>query len=82
MSEEKELPSGWSETTIGSVAIVNPRVDVSAIADSTLVSFVPMAEVEAGTGRINTLTHRRINEVKRGYTAFLDLLLSDLSYLE
>ena len=72
MSEEKELPSGWSETTIGSVAIVNPRVDVSAIADSTLVSFVPMAEVEAGTGRINTLTHRRINEVKRGYTAFLD----------
>ena len=31
-----------------------------------------MAEVEAGTGRINTLTHRRIIEVKRGYTAFLD----------
>ena len=65
-----ELPKGWILTSLGSVATINPRVDISSISDSTLVSFVPMASVEAGTGQIDSSVHRSLKEVKRGYTAF------------
>ena len=70
MSEENELPEGWVQTTLGSISVINPGVDTSEIPDSTLVSFIPMAAVEAGTGRIDSSTLRRLDEVRRGYTAF------------
>ena len=70
MSEENDLPEGWVQTTLGSVVAINPRVDVSALSDSTLVSFIPMAAVEARTGRIDSSAQRRLDEVRRGFTAF------------
>jgi type I restriction enzyme S subunit len=70
VNEENELPEGWVQTTLGSVVAINPRVDVSALSDSTLVSFIPMAAVEARTGRIDSSAQRRLDEVRRGFTAF------------
>src|SRR2546429_17364 len=70
MSEEKKLPEGWVETALNAVSAVNPTLDVSTVENSTLVSFIPMAAVEAETGCMDTSTLRRFDEVKRGYTAF------------
>jgi type I restriction enzyme S subunit len=70
VSEGNGLPNGWVWTTLSRVAAINPRLDTSEIPDSTLVSFVPMAAVGAGTGSIDTSTLRQLGEVKRGYTSF------------
>ena len=70
MREENGLPRGWVQTTLGNVAAINPGVDISTIPALNLVSFVPMASVEAGTGRMDISTQRQLSEVKRGYTAF------------
>lgn len=49
---------------------VNPRPDRGALPDDLDVSFVPMAAVEAATGRMDATTVRRYGDVKRGYTVF------------
>jgi type I restriction enzyme S subunit len=49
---------------------LNPRPDRAALADDLEVSFVPMAAVEAGSGRLDATAIRRFGEVKKGYTTF------------
>lgn len=70
MSMDEQLPEGWVETTIGSIAEVNPSVDTFSLPESTLVSFVPMAAVEANTGQMDSSQIRKLGEVRKGYTAF------------
>jgi type I restriction enzyme, S subunit len=68
--EENKLPEGWEWTTIGTITAINPRLDISLMLESTSVSFIPMAAVEAGTGCVDTSAQRQLKEVKKGYTAF------------
>ncbi len=68
--ENNQLPEEWVWTTLSNVVAINPKLDISALPDSTLVSFIPMAAVEAGTGHLDTSTLRRLEEVKRGFTSF------------
>jgi len=49
---------------------LNPRPDRAALSDDLEVSFVPMAAVEAGSGRMDATAVRRFGEVKKGYTVF------------
>lgn len=49
---------------------LNPRADRVALSDDLEVSFVPMAAVEAGSGRMDATTIRPFCEVKKGYTTF------------
>jgi type I restriction enzyme S subunit len=49
---------------------LNPRPDRSALSDHLEVSFVPMAAVEAATGRMDATAVRQFGEVKKGYTVF------------
>lgn len=49
---------------------LNPRPDRGSLPDDLDVSFVPMAAVEAATGRMDTAAVRRYGEVKKGYTVF------------
>jgi type I restriction enzyme, S subunit len=49
---------------------LNPRPDRSALSDHLEVSFVPMAAVEAVTGRMDATAVRQFGEVKKGYTVF------------
>ena len=51
---------------------LNPKPDRRALTDDTEVSFVPMAAVEAASGRMDASTVRRYAEVKKGYTHFRD----------
>jgi len=49
---------------------LNPRPDRGSLPDDLVVSFVPMAAVEAATGRMDATAVRRFGEVKKGYTVF------------
>ena len=59
-----ELPPGWAQTKIGEVAEVNPRPSIEA-ADNELVSFVPMAAVEAETGMLDPARTDRYGDLKK-----------------
>ena len=65
--------------TVGSVARIvplteaielNPRPERGTLADDLEISFVPMAAVEAATGRMDASAVRPFGEVKKGYTIF------------
>ena len=50
----------------------NPKPQRGSIAEDLEVSFVPMAAVEAGSGRMNPSQSRLYGEVKKGFTYFGD----------
>ncbi len=56
--------------SLGEAVELNPRADRGQLSDDLEVSFVPMAAVEAATGRMDVSTVRRFSEVKKGYTIF------------
>ena len=51
---------------------VNPSVDISEIEDEALVGFIPMESVSDGATGEYTVTARPLNEVRKGYTCFMD----------
>ena len=55
---------------LGQICTVNPRAARRAVADDTLVTFVPMTAVDPGTGTISVPQQRRLAEVAKGFTAF------------
>lgn len=70
---EHGLPAGWNASTLGAVCTVNPRrADFTDVGDDTLVTFVPMAAVNADLGRIDQARERPFHEVRRGYTTFTE----------
>ncbi|WP_052768464.1 restriction endonuclease subunit S [Streptomyces humi] len=58
------LPEGWAWATLGELCEVNPRSFEDEPGDDDLISQVPMAAVEAETGRINASTHVRYGDLK------------------
>jgi type I restriction enzyme S subunit len=71
MTHEK-LPAGWARAPLSEVADINPGSFSKPPQDHDLVSFVPMAAVEEGSGRLDASTYRPWVEVKKGYTLFQD----------
>ncbi|GGR06206.1 hypothetical protein GCM10010497_04530 [Streptomyces cinereoruber] len=59
------LPNGWAIATIGELCDVNPRGFAEEPNDDDLISQVPMASVEAETGRMDPSTLVRYGEFKR-----------------
>jgi len=68
----RSLPNGWVFDRLGELAEINPRRFDPAPDQDELVSFVPMAAVEAATGRLDPSVTRPWSEVMRGYTTFQD----------
>ena len=64
------LPPGWARTTLGEVAVLNPRSDSLPVDDSQPVTFVPMAAVDEEHGGIARPEVRPLTEVRHGYTPF------------
>jgi hypothetical protein len=62
--------TAWPQKPLSEVADLNPRLDKSAYRDDLEVSFVPMAAVEAGSGRMEVSQMKRFAAVKKGYTPF------------
>ena len=66
------LPRGWTKARLTEVAEINPpNPEVSPDGD-TLVSFVPMAAVQAMARGIDTSETRPWREVRKGYKRFQD----------
>ena len=65
----KELRPGWVWTTLGEIAEIGPGIDRSAIDPTTLVSFVPMASVEAGSGTLDASATREWQQVSKASEA-------------
>ena len=66
------LPTGWTDAALEQLVHINPPGSSMAVPDEQHVSFVPMAAVEALSGRIDTSGTRAFGEVKKGFTRFLD----------
>ena len=64
------LPSGWASATLNDIAKINPRTFTSKPLDGDIVSFIPMAAVEAESGRMDASRGRPWKEVRKGYTPF------------
>mgnify|MGYP001580503856 CR=1 FL=1 len=62
--------AGWPQKPLSEVVDFNPRLDKSAYRDDLDVSFVPMAAVEAGSGRMEVSQTKHFSTVKKGYTPF------------
>ncbi|MFH1872772.1 MAG: restriction endonuclease subunit S [Pseudomonadota bacterium] len=62
----------WPTVPLSEAVDINPKADRSLLTDDTEVTFVPMAAVEAASGRVDTSTVRRYEKVKKGYTHFRD----------
>ena len=67
---QPELPEGWAYSAIADSCVVNPRTFLEPMGPDCPVSFVPMAAVEAKTGRIDLSQVRPYGEVSKGYTRF------------
>lgn len=67
-----ELPSNWCWARLDEIASINPGLGNAIPANDVRVSFVPMACVEALTGKLNGLEARPLGEIKRGFTRFRD----------
>ena len=57
---------------LGEVCAVNPRATTRAHSADTPVSFVPMAGVSEQFGLITSREQRRLGDVSKGYTSFVD----------
>lgn len=64
-----DLPDGWAWSRIENVGVLNPR---NKIEDDTEISFMPMAQLEAGFGSKYTLSEKSWKEVKSGFTHFAE----------
>ena len=65
-----ELPGGWTSARLSEICAINPRVDKAAFDPASVVTFVPMPAVEAGTGKIDVSETRSVQAVRKGYTPF------------
>lgn len=72
MSSVGELPHTWCNAKISEITSVNPTLDKAGVPDDLDVSFVPMSAVQAGSGIIDVNDQRKLSEVKKGYTPFLE----------
>lgn len=69
--ERYELPDGWEWSTLGESCDVNHRDPaLKKMSDDTMVSFVPMAAVDAEQGIIANPVDRPFSEVRKGFTPF------------
>lgn len=66
----EELPKGWAEVRIADVCAVNPRDE--HLDDAVEVTFVPMAAVSEVTGTIERPEVRKTQDVRKGFTSFVD----------
>ncbi|MFB7307830.1 restriction endonuclease subunit S [Streptomyces sp. NPDC056192] len=58
------LPSGWTTATIGEICKINPRQFTIPAEEDDLISKVPMAAVEAESGRMDASETIRVSDRK------------------
>lgn len=77
-----DLPPGWEWASIDDLCSINPRQFSTPPDDEETISFVPMAAMEAGTGRIDASRRVRYGDVRgKSFTLFqeLDVLFAKIT---
>ena len=69
---QTELPDGWEYKKLIEVCDLNPKKSELKGSSNLLVSFVPMADMEAKQKYLVAGQKRQLNEVYTGYTYFKD----------
>ncbi len=69
-STKYEFPIGWCVCTFPDAVEINPSQPECIPDDSDMVSFLPMAAVEAISGRLNLSDIRSWGRIKKGYKRF------------
>lgn len=67
-----ELPDTWAKTKISDVYNINPGHKGIEIDENLEVSFIPMKLIEEETGFMDVSFVRKYEEVKSGYTKFIE----------
>lgn len=68
-----EVPGNWVWTTFEKIVNINPKkVDVKELDDSIECSFIPMNIVDNEFGLIHETEIKRLGEVRKGYTNFIE----------
>jgi len=70
--ERHDLPDGWAWAQLSDVCAINPRHERGVLDDDQLVSFVPMAAVDDGSGSIRGRIARPYGQVRKGFTHFAE----------
>lgn len=69
--KEIQVPKGWELKKISEICDVNPsKFEIKDLPDSTLVSFIPMKNVDDKQGIIKTKDEKSLGSVRKGYTYF------------
>lgn len=78
MTELGDIPTEWNVMKLSEIADINPRREV--IDDKSKVSFIAMEDV-SNNGRVINKSDRLYEEVKKGYTPFIekDVLLAKIT---
>lgn len=76
-----QLPKGWVWTKLGDIGEINPKLKDEHFVEDTEVTFLPMKCVEELTGKIDLSLTRRLSDVRKGYTPFMngDLLFAKIT---
>ncbi|MCA1706847.1 MAG: restriction endonuclease subunit S [Actinobacteria bacterium] len=76
-----DLPPGWEWTTLGELCDINPRQFDNPPRDDEEITLVPMAAMEAETGRIDSSKKIRYSDARRSLTPFqeLDVLFAKIT---
>lgn len=65
-----KLPKDWKWVSHSEISIINPSKPDGD--ESLKVSFLPMSAVEEETGRYSLSETRKLGEVRKGYTGFIE----------
>lgn len=78
--EDVPLPRGWVWARLEEIAQVNPRLNENYPND-TEVTFIPMKAVEELSGRVDTSATKKLSQVRKGYTPFMngDILFAKIT---
>lgn len=71
-SDLPELPEGWEWTRLGFLTNINPKLPNFDISNNIKVSFLPMKNIEELTGQYDLSLSKNIEEVRKGYTPFIN----------
>ena len=63
--------TSWPVAALGDMALINPPLDIRPD-QTSMVSFVPLASLDAVTAVAQTESARAFQEVAKGYTPFVD----------
>lgn len=67
-----DMPNGWILSKLADICDINPRIRLDSFSGEEEVTFLPMKCVQELTGNIDLAITRKLSQVRKGYTSFID----------